>query len=347
MDPDGLHERAFAPGSEPTILAPGSIEDDEEMELNKGRNKASTSNVHQASQKSIRDFLHEDDNKKQQALLTKSDSPVQVVPASSASTMSTSSTTSKRRVETTRTEVGADGERRTVKTITYKEEPNPAPPPRAMPLANKSTRTITRTTIRPDGTKITTITNVDDNSHTTNQSAPPLTAPAARMSPTPIAGPTQVVPTSNMPTPTTIPVSNGGDLVEPIHELESVVRFYENIIPQDFPPGHEEKFAECMRAINVKCDEFEHDMPGIGYATCIGCALGLTIILAWLPRIIIEGQVNAAVRKLSEGCNQVLQHYNSSYWEPNARIQMWFTAEDLPNTDNDGLRRFRIHWKRI
>ena len=347
MDPDGLHERAFAPGSEPTILAPGSIKDDEEMELNKGRNKASTSNVHQTSQKSIRDFLHEDDNKKKEALLlTKSDSPVQVVPASSASTMSSSSTTSNRRVETTRTEVGADGVRRTVKTITYKEEPTAAPPPRAPPLANKSTRTIKRTTIRPDGTKVTTITNADA-SHTTNQSAPPLTAPAARMSPTPIAAPTQVVLTSNVPNPTTFPVTSGGDLAEPIHELESVVRFYENIIPQDFPPGHEEKFAECMRAINVKCDEFEHDMPSVGCATCLGYVFGLTIILFWVPYLIIDGQIKDAVRKLSEGCNQVLQHYNSSYWEPNARIQMWFTAEDLPTTDKDGLRRFRIHWKRI
>ena len=58
--------------------------------------------------------------------------------------------------------------------------------------------------------------------------------------------------------------------MEPVHTQESILRFYENIIPEDFPPGHEAKFTECMKAINFKCEDFQKDMPSVGCAACLG-----------------------------------------------------------------------------
>ena len=148
------------------------------------------------------------------------------------------------------------------------------------------------------------------------------------------------------PQPTTSKV-HSGTLNEPIHTEERVLRFYENLIPPDFPAGHEVKFIECMKAVNLKCEDFQNDMPSVGYATCLGVLLGLTIVLMWLPPIIIRNQQNKALGKLNNAVSGVLQQYNQSYWMPHAGIQMSFTAENLPNTNINGLRKYRIHWSRI
>ena len=148
---------------------------------------------------------------------------------------------------------------------------------------------------------------------------------------------------------TTAAKSNGagGELLPPIHTHEQIVRFFEKLAPEEFRRGHEQAFTETMQAINCKCEEFQNDMPSVGYARCLGIAFGLTIVLVWLPYVIIRGQEKRAFQKLDKACNKVLQEHNNAYWTPRAHIQMWFTQEDLSTTKWNGLRHYRIHWKYV